>query len=193
MQDLMQKLTGNLIDLLIYGAIAAVCLTGFIKCTIVCRSCARALRRAVHRLEMMTLKDGSQPVWQDPLFLGKRMRTAWKRFLVNAEQLDSRGMNCNVEDYINDDTVIYEHCHTQLGEVIPGILTSLGILGTFIGLVRGLGALNLSDAASTMAGMRYLSAVSKAWEIKSTISWTVEGANTRIWKSPWPVALVACQ
>ena len=35
MQDLMQKLTGNLIDLLIYGAIAAVCLTGFIKCTIV--------------------------------------------------------------------------------------------------------------------------------------------------------------
>ena len=147
MQDLMQKLTGNLIDLLIYGAIAAVCLTGFIKCTIVCRSCARALRRAVHRLEMMTLKDGSQPVWQDPLFLGKRMRTAWKRFLVNAEQLDSRGMNCNVEDYINDDTVIYEHCHTQLGEVIPGILTSLGILGTFIGLVRGLGALNLSDAA----------------------------------------------
>lgn len=153
MQDLIQKLTGNLIDLLIYGAIAAVCLTGFIKCTIVCRSCARALRRAVHRLEMMTLKDGSQPVWQDPLFLGKRMRTAWKRFLVNAEQLDSRGMNCNVEDYINDDTVIYEHCHTQLGEVIPGILTSLGILGTFIGLVRGLGALNLSDAASTMAGI----------------------------------------
>ena len=153
MQDLMQKLTGNLIDLLIYGAIAAVCLTGFIKCTIVCRSCARALRRAVHRLEMMTLKDGSQPVWQDPLFLGKRMRTAWKRFLVNAEQLDSRGMNCNAEDYINDDTVIYEHCHTQLGEVIPGILTSLGILGTFIGLVRGLGALNLSDAASTMTGI----------------------------------------
>lgn len=28
MQDLMQKLTGNLIDLLIYGAIAAVCRRG---------------------------------------------------------------------------------------------------------------------------------------------------------------------
>jgi hypothetical protein len=158
MQDFAQKISGifsagNLIDLLIYGAIAVVCLTGFFKCTFICRSCARALRRAVHKLEMMTIKDVGHPVWQDPLFLGKRMHTAWKRFLVNAEQLDSRGMNCNVEDYINDDTVIYAHCHTQLGEVIPGILTSLGILGTFIGLVRGLGALDLSDAASTMAGI----------------------------------------
>lgn len=153
MQDLMQTLSGNLIDLLIYGAIAIVCLTGFCKCTFVCRACSRALRRAVHQLEVMTIKDAARPVWQDPLFLGKRMRTAWKRFLINAEQLDSRGMNCDVEDYINDDTVIYAHCHTQLGEVIPGILTSLGILGTFIGLVRGLGALDLSDAASTMAGI----------------------------------------
>lgn len=153
MLETIKSLAGNLADVLVYAAIAVITVVGFIKCIFPSRGCARLLRRAVHKLEVMTLRDGSTPVWQDPLFLGKSMQTAWRRFLVNAEQLDSRGINCDVEDYINDDTVIYAHSHTQLGDVIPGILTSLGILGTFIGLVRGLGALDLSNADNTMKGI----------------------------------------
>ena len=153
MAEILGNLAANLGDMLIYGAIAVITLVGFAKCILPNRGCARALRRAVRKLEVMTLTDGSRPVWQDPLFLGRDMQTAWRRFLVNAEQLDSRGLNCDVEDYINDDSVIYANCHTQLGDVLPGILTSLGILGTFIGLVRGLGALDLTDAATTMAGI----------------------------------------
>lgn len=151
--EILQKLSANLVDFLIYAAIGVVMLTGYVKCIMSSRKCARILRKAVRQLEVMTIQDGSRPVWQDVLFLGRTLQTHWRRFLVNAEQLDSRGLNCDVEDYINDDTVIYAHCHTQLGDVIPGILTSLGILGTFIGLVRGLGALDLSDAASTMSGI----------------------------------------
>ena len=44
-----------------------------------------------------------------------------------------------------------------------------------------------------MAGMRYSSAFSKARYARSAISWTVEGASTSTWKSPWPMARVACQ
>lgn len=153
LKSLAGNLVGNLADFLVYGAIAVITAVGFVKCIFPSRGSARQLRRAVHKLEVMTLRDGSAPVWQDPLFLGKSMQTAWRRFLVNAEQLDSRGINCDVEDYINDDTVIYAHSHTQLGDVIPGILTSLGILGTFIGLMRGLGALDLSNADNTMKGI----------------------------------------
>ena len=153
MTEILKNLAGSLGDFIIYGAIAVITLVGFAKCILPGRRCAHILRRAVHQLEMMTLRDGSHTIWQDPQFLGKTMQTAWKRFLVNAEQLDSRGINCDVEDYINDDTVIYAHCHTQLGDVLPGILTSLGILGTFIGLVRGLGALDLTSADNTMAGI----------------------------------------
>ena len=153
MVDILKSMAGNLADVLVYGAIAVITVVGFVKCIFPSRGCARQLRRAVHKLEVMTLRDGESPVWQDPLFLGRSMQTAWRRFLVNAEQLDSRGINCDVEDYINDDTVIYAHSHTQLGDVIPGILTSLGILGTFIGLVRGLGALDLSNADNTMKGI----------------------------------------
>ena len=153
MAEILNKLAGSLADVLVYAAIAVITVVGFIKCIFPSRSCARLLRRAVRRLEVMTLHPGETPVWQDPLFLGRPMQTAWRRFLVNAEQLDTRGINCDVEDYINDDTVIYAHSHTQLGDVIPGILTSLGILGTFIGLVRGLGALNLTSAENTMSGI----------------------------------------
>ena len=153
MPEILNRLAGSLADVLIYGAIAVITVIGFVKCIFPSRGCARLLRRAVRKLEVMTLRDGSTPVWQDPLFLGKPMQNAWRRFLVNAEQLDSRGINCDVEDYINDDTVIYAHSHTQLGDVLPGILTSLGILGTFIGLVRGLGALDLSTADNTMQGI----------------------------------------
>lgn len=153
MTEILRSLAGSLADVLIYGAIAVITLVGFVKCIIPSRRCAHLLRRGVHRLEVMTLRDGASPVWQDPLFLGRPMQAAWRRFLVNAEQLDSRGINCDVEDYINDDTVIYAHSHTQLGDVIPGILTSLGILGTFIGLVRGLGSLDLSSAENTMSGI----------------------------------------
>lgn len=152
MADFMQKITANfaanVTDFLIYAAIALVMLIGIAKCVLPVNRSARRLRRGIHLLE--TAGGEGRPVWQDVLFLGKEVQGPWRRFLVNAEQLDQRGLNCNVEDYINDDTVIYSVGHEQLAEVVPSLLTSLGILGTFIGLMRGLGGLDVSDAAKTM-------------------------------------------
>ena len=148
LQEILESLAANLVDFLVYVAIALVALIGIFKCVLpVCRS-ARRLRRGIHLLE--TSSGEGRPVWQDVMFLGKDMQGAWRRFLVNAEQLDARGLNCNVEDYINDDTAIHSVGHSQLAEIIPSLLTSLGILGTFIGLMRGLGGLDVSDAAKTM-------------------------------------------
>ena len=146
--DILENLAANLTDVLIYLATAMVALIGIFKCVFPVRRAAHRLHRAIRLLETST--GEGRPVWQDVLFLGKEMQGSWRRFLVNAEQLDARGLNCNVEDYVNDDTVIYSSGHAQLAEVIPGLLTSLGILGTFIGLMRGLGGLDVSDAAKTM-------------------------------------------
>ena len=148
MQEILESLAANLTDFFIYLAIALVALIGIFKCVLPVRRAARRLYRGVRLLE--TSSGEGRPVWQDVLFLGKEMQGTWRRFLVNAEQLDARGLNCNVEDYINDDTVIYSPGHAQLAEVVPSLLTSLGILGTFIGLMRGLGGLDVSDAAKTM-------------------------------------------
>ena len=44
---------------------------------------------------------------------------------------------CDIEDYINEDEVD-GYVHKRMLELVPDILTSLGILGTFVGLVWGL-------------------------------------------------------
>lgn len=148
MNDFFSNLAADLGNFLVYVAIALVFVIGLMKCVLPVSRAGRRLRKGIHKLEVGA--GSVPPVWQDTLFLGKAMQGPWRRFLVNAEQLDARGINCNVEDYVNDDTVIYSVGHAQLAEAVPGLLTSLGILGTFIGLMQGLGGLDVSDAAKTM-------------------------------------------
>ncbi len=142
-------ISGHWLDVVIYSAMACIFLAGLSKCILPVRANASRLRRASRLLEKPSAA-GEAPVWQEPSFLGKSLQVSWKRFLKNAEQLDARGRSCNVEDYINDETVIHSVGHTPLAETLPGLFTSLGILGTFIGLMNGLGGLDVSDAARTM-------------------------------------------
>ena len=154
LRDLSANFAAGITDFFVYLAIALVMITGIVKCVLPVSRSARRLRRGIRLLE--TSGGEGRPVWQDVLFLGKEIQGPWRRFLVNAEQLDQRGLNCNVEDYINDDTVIYAVGHAQLAEIVPSLLTSLGILGTFIGLMNGLSGLKLDNAAQTMESIPQL-------------------------------------
>ncbi len=143
----------DLADYLVYGAIAVVTLIGVFKCLIPLWNTTAALRRAISRLQADVGKTSGKPVWQEARFMGKRLRGSWLRFLQNAEQLDRRGLPTNVEDYINDDTVTHGPGNATLAELIPNLLTSLGILGTFMGLSRGLSSLNFADATQLVEGI----------------------------------------
>ena len=153
MRELFAGIPAQLVEVVIYSTIAVVFVTGLVKCVFPMRRLARLFRRAIRQLELMVNREGTRPVWQEPLFLGKPMQEQWGRFLSNAQQLDARGLSCATEDYINDEDIFSAYAHLQLSEVIPGLLTSLGILGTFIGLMRGLGNLDISTADSTMKGI----------------------------------------
>ena len=142
----------NLADYIVYCAIAIVTLIGIFKCLLPLWRTTSALRRSIRRLQDHA-GDSGKPVWQESSFLGRSMRGSWLRFLQNAEQLDRRGLPTNVEDYINDDTVTHSHGNATLAELIPNLLTSLGILGTFMGLSRGLSSLNFSDATQLVSGI----------------------------------------
>lgn len=142
----------DLADYIVYGAIAVVTLIGIFKCLIPLWNTSAALRRAIRRLQDHA-GDPGKPVWQEASFMGRRMKGSWLRFLQNAEQLDRRGLPTNVEDYINDDTVTHSHGNATLAELIPNLLTSLGILGTFMGLSRGLSSLNFADAGQLISGI----------------------------------------
>ena len=72
----------------------------------------------------------------------------------------SKGGIADVEDYINED-LVDNSIHRSLLEMIPDMLTSLGILGTFIGLVWGLKNFNpanydamTSSVASLVEGIK---------------------------------------
>lgn len=138
--QVLQNLPG-IFNWLVYAAIIGVTLIGVIKCLIPLWSTTRCMKRAIRTLEDYAGQDNIRTVWQDTRFLGKRLKGYWQRFLQNAEQLDRRGLPCNVEDYINDDTVTHGPGNAQLAELIPTLLTSLGILGTFMGMVQGLSGL----------------------------------------------------
>ena len=137
----------DLADYVVYGAIAIVTLIGLFKCLIPLWRTTASLRLAISRLQQNAGKKLDKPVWQEARFVGRRLKGSWLRFLQNAEQLDRRGLPTNVEDYINDDTVTHGPGNAGLAELIPILLTSLGILGTFMGLSRGLSSLNFADPA----------------------------------------------
>lgn len=67
----------------------------------------------------------------------------WQRLLKDWQA--SEGMDCDVEDYLSEDEML-EGCNYNICMQIPGVLTALGILGTFLGLVLGLRSFDFSNA-----------------------------------------------
>ncbi|HNW85708.1 MAG TPA: MotA/TolQ/ExbB proton channel family protein [Candidatus Limiplasma sp.] len=166
--ELIAQLTSGMAGAFVYGAIALVTLIGFSKCVYPVLRNSALLNRGIMKLERSAVSN-ERPVWREARFLGRALRPEWQRFLLNAGQLDLRGMPCNTQEYINEDTVIYKPGHAQLAELIPSLLTSLGILGTFMGLMSGLSDLDLTDAAKTIGsiptllnGMKFAFATSVA-------------------------------
>ncbi|MBE5810820.1 MAG: hypothetical protein E7318_07800 [Clostridiales bacterium] len=156
MTTLLSDLMANAVDIIVYAAIALVTLIGVFKCLLPLRTTTHALRRAIRRLQQDAGNRQGTPVWQEKRFMGNRLKGSWLRFLQNAEQLDRRGLPCNVEDYINDDTVTHGPGNATLAELIPGLLTSLGILGTFMGMMRGLSGLDFSNSDAIIEGIPVL-------------------------------------
>jgi len=166
--EIIAQVAASFSGTLVYGAIALVALVGVFKCIYPVFRNGALLNRAVTKLER-SAAGNERPIWREARFLGRALRPDWQRFLLNAGQLDLRGMPCNTQEYINEDTVIYKPGHAQLAELIPGLLTSLGILGTFLGLMEGLTDLDLADAAKTISsiptllgGMKFAFATSVA-------------------------------
>lgn len=165
---MLNSLTANLSELAVYAAIVIVTFVGFCKCIYPLMRNAALLNRAVVKLER-SMARGERPLWRENRFLGRSLRNEWQQFLLNASQLDLRGIPCDTREYINEETIIDKPGHAQLAELIPGLLTSLGILGTFMGLMQGLSSVDFSNAQGTiqsipqlLGGMRFAFATSVA-------------------------------
>lgn len=154
-------LGGSVIDWLVYAVIVFVFIIGIIQCI------APVLRnRALLKRAIRNIRAGKEAKrsWQEDDFLGKGgLNAHWSEYLNNLFFADGVYHNAsNVEDYINEETVIHGPGRGSLADAVPSVLVSIGFLGTLIGLAQGLSGFNMSDSEAVMGsivtlipGMRY--------------------------------------
>lgn len=162
--DFIQSLFGSgssLSNIIIYIVIVAVFIVGLVYCIAPVLDNRGRLRRAVR-----TIKAGSKAKrsWQEDEFLGKgSLMSHWSAYLNNLFFADGSYHNAsNVEDFINEETVIYGPGRSAFADAVPSLLVSLGFLGTLIGLAQGLSGFNMADSAAAqesimtlIPGMKY--------------------------------------
>lgn len=135
------------VDFWIYLIMGLVFLSGIVFCLHPVKKVQRSLRKA--QKELGTRRSDGSYFYDSPEFLKcKALDDCWKRFLSNLELMRKNNAVCEVYDFINPQTAIHEPGHSAFGEIIPGILTTLGIIGSFYGIVKGLSMLDLSTTES---------------------------------------------
>ncbi len=69
----------------------------------------------------------------------------WSRYINYARNNTVQSMVPDISSFFNRYNVIDEPGRRQIAQIVPGILTALGILGTFIGLQDGISKLTLDN------------------------------------------------
>ena len=153
--------SGNILNVLVYAIILLVFIFGLINCVIPVLRTRRMLRGAIKNVRA---GESARQSWQSTDFLGKGVLfDHWCEYLNNLFFADGVYHNpSSVEDYINEETVIYGPGRGSFAEAVPGLLVSVGFLGTLVGLAQGLSGFSMSDSQAVMdsivtliPGMRY--------------------------------------
>ncbi|MGP5588233.1 anti-phage ZorAB system protein ZorA [Glutamicibacter ardleyensis] len=78
------------------------------------------------------------------------VRHAWQEFdetLVESSDKKQLWNTTSAEDFFHSENLAGEILHNRVINLVPGTLTALGVLGTFLGLTIGLSGLTLGDEA----------------------------------------------
>ncbi len=145
----------NLTEFSVYLIILIVFVVALMKCIMPVMRCKSALRRAAHKLRRSEDRD----VWQEKGFLGKKtpLSAHWNAYLNSRLFANDEYHNASpLDDYINEDTAIYEPGFSTLADSVPGIMVSLGFLGTLLGIVMGLSDIDMSNADNVIAAIGQL-------------------------------------
>ena len=148
MEEVLKFVQSIFPDVIFYAAVILLLIIGIIKCRLPLTSNSATLRHCARSIRENAAAKLQRPIWMEPLFLGKRLEEPWRAFLQAMELSRTRGITCDVADYINEETVINQNGNSMLAELIPGMCTSVGILGTFVGLSIGLKGIDVMEITS---------------------------------------------
>lgn len=128
----------------------------------------RALEDAGLRLQEKYRKADGKNLWAEckdntGFFEEKNLQDAFNKYRLRVKGTRTRrgaGASCDLEEYINED-FLDRVSMNFFNSGIPGTLTGMGILGTFLGLSMGLGAFSGDDiftvsdnVGSLLSGMK---------------------------------------
>jgi len=155
LEQLTAEFLDNIINACVYVAIAALLLLSFAKCVLPVWRTRALLRRAIRNIKQ---GEKSKRSWQEDNFLGKgALYPHWSEYLDNLFFADGEYHNAsNVEDYINEDTVIAQPGRSSLASAAPGLMTTLGFLGTLLGITQGLAGFSMDNSEAVMEAIRTL-------------------------------------
>ncbi len=147
-----QEILSNLMEFSVYFIIVVIFVVALIKCIMPVMTCRACLRKATRKLR----HSEDREIWQDKAFLGKKspLSAPWNAYLNSRLFANDEYHNASpLDDYINEDTAINEPGFARLGDSVPGIMVSLGFLGTLLGIVQGLTGLDMTNSEMTMTSM----------------------------------------
>lgn len=126
------------------------------------------LEQASQRLKEDYKKAGGRNLWSEhrdnaEFFEEKDLQDAFDKYRLRVKSVKARrgtGSSCDLEEYINED-LLDRVGMNFFNSGVPGTLTGIGILGTFLGLSMGLGAFSGDDiftisdnVGSLLSGMK---------------------------------------
>jgi putative membrane protein len=131
-------------------------------------SISRKLNEITRKLEQT--KPNTNPVVVHALFAEeKEIKAIWKEYrktlhlqqeIINGEmKLSGVFSTVTADAYFNPETVFEGRINSEFFKHLPGILTGLGIIGTFIGLIFGLqsfASIKLGDPQDIQRGLTAL-------------------------------------
>lgn len=117
-------------------AVAAAYLAGLRRLMQDCRGLTHAAELIQNETDPSVLRKDTTE-----LFGNEFLDDCYRQY--NRMLQDNPTAACDISGFISEET-IENHAHRGILETVPDILTSLGILGTFIGLVMGLRSFNPS-------------------------------------------------
>ena len=141
------------VNISMFIIIGAAILWANTQCFMPVNKMIKSMKYAVETMEIDFNKSGAY-LWEQykdetNFFHNKALNRKFNEYRVERKRLNmlsAYGSTCDLADYINED---YFDAVMKKGilSIIPGVMTGLGILGTFIGLSIGLQNFNTGSAA----------------------------------------------
>lgn len=120
------------------------------------RAFEQGLENIERALEVQTSSTWSVMVQIEDFFHQRTMDELFRDYQEKVQnQRDSGQVLADIEDYVNDDILGMRSWQSVITQ-IPGTLTGLGILGTFIGLIIGIQGIGFSSVNAALSSVQTL-------------------------------------